>query len=282
MRAFLPQISDVLDEIQEAVPAIFGPFYVRALSHDDFSGGNVLLDERTWDIAGVVGWSGAAVRPFAVNLTSLFLSPSGDDGDGDDDNGVRRSSAFRADNVWQEYPFRAQLEGTFWEEFFRAVGIPDKKPADQERRARVRKLAELMGWYETIVRFGFEKRDGDGSGEEASGGVPPPTEVPIPGNEALLKAWFGNVGYEVLEEEVNADEDLEDWEDLTEMPGLGPKVAAGTNPGSFLSTRGRPFYRPCRPPAHERVSSRPRRSVKPWKKKDKDKNGKTGNASKRK
>ena len=111
MREFLPQISNVLDEIRDAVPRLFGPFYSRALTHADLSGGNVLLDERTWNITGILGWSGAAVRPFGVNLTSIFLSPHTDlesdadtsadaDADADananaDDHVGRRSDSFR-------------------------------------------------------------------------------------------------------------------------------------------------------------------------------------------
>ena len=330
MREFLPQISNVLDEIRDAVPRLFGPFYSRALTHADLSGGNVLLDERTWNITGILGWSGAAVCPFGVNLTSIFLSPhtnlesdadTAADADADadananaDDHVGRRSDSFRVKNVWQPYPQHKQLEDAFWPEFFHAIGIRGKKTVVKDMRRRIRSDAELMGRYEAIVRFGFgEKESGDveegdvtkdsgDDGQNDSGGgthnveeyddfgghsldddidegetkneapqeSPPPqlTEVPIARNKALLKAWFGNIGYEIAEEEVKADGDLEDWEDLAETPRLGPKQQAGTKPGSFLSTRGRSSFRSSRPPLRNESSSRPRRRVKQWRKKD--------------
>ena len=67
---------------------------------------------------------------------------------------------------------------------------------------------------------------------------------------------------------MKADGDLEDWEDLAETPRLGPKQQAGTKPGSFLSTRGRSSFRSSRPPLRNESSSRPRRRVKQWRKKD--------------
>ena len=320
MREFLPQISDVLDEIRDAVPRLFGPFYIRALTHADLSGGNVLLDDRTWNITGILGWSGAAVRPFGVDLTSIFLSPDTDfesDADttaddaaaADADADVGRDSDSAAKISWQPYPQHAHLEDVFWTEFFHAVDIRGENTADKDRRKRVRRDAELMGRYETIVRFGFgkqesvETKDSEGTKDNGDDGKnnsgydqkisssddeddfgghslddidegetksevpkesPPPqlTEVPIARNRALLKAWFGNIGYEIAEEEVKADGDLEDWEDLAETPRVGPEQQAETKRGLFLSTRGRPSFRSGKPPPRKESSSRPRRRVK--------------------
>ncbi|RYP24317.1 hypothetical protein DL765_000581 [Monosporascus sp. GIB2] len=74
MRKFLPEINAALDELEDNIPILFDSFSLFVLTHTDLSGASVLLNETTCEITGVVDWSGASVRPFAVDLSSLFLA----------------------------------------------------------------------------------------------------------------------------------------------------------------------------------------------------------------
>ncbi|RYP57116.1 hypothetical protein DL769_009683 [Monosporascus sp. CRB-8-3] len=186
MRKFLPEISAVLDELEDNIPILFGPSYRFVLTHANLSGASVLLNETTYEITGVVDWSGASVRPFAVDLPSLFLAGgaggwwlTGKDGDSE-----------KKDHAWREYPRRGELEEAFWAEFFVAARVADYAP---ERRTR-RWHAEVAGKLATIIRFGFNRR--------ADGSV---SDRPLQENRDLLRAWFGNYKAEMDDESSGVD-----------------------------------------------------------------------------
>ncbi|PLB55749.1 hypothetical protein P170DRAFT_453026 [Aspergillus steynii IBT 23096] len=57
-----------------SLPALFKQTYPQVLTHNDFSQRNILVNEDTFEITGIVDWSLARVLPFGMELDTLLLS----------------------------------------------------------------------------------------------------------------------------------------------------------------------------------------------------------------
>ncbi|SCV37101.1 uncharacterized protein FFB14_06424 [Fusarium fujikuroi] len=121
---------------------------------------NILVDENTFQITGIVDWSLASVMPFGMDLDILFLT-----------------TGFMTQDGWHDYACQLLLRDTFWKEFWAASGIEEG-----ERRGRMQGLAEAAGQIGAILRLAF-RRNADGS---------PSEEVLVSESRMKqLRAWFG-------------------------------------------------------------------------------------------
>jgi hypothetical protein len=134
--------------------------YHWALSYCDLSLTNILLDEETFDMTGVVDWSLASIMPFGADLDILFLT-----------------TGFMTLDGWNDYACKSQLLDTFWDEFWHASGIEE-----EDRQGRIKASAEAVAKIWDVLRLAF-RRNADGS---------PPDEVMVPESRMeQLRAWIG-------------------------------------------------------------------------------------------
>lgn len=70
------------------------------LTHGDLSLTNILVDETSHQITGLVDWSLATVSPFGLELDFLLLTMGYMDFSG-----------------WHDYECKALLQTAFWDEF---------------------------------------------------------------------------------------------------------------------------------------------------------------------
>ncbi|OJD10568.1 hypothetical protein AJ78_08462 [Emergomyces pasteurianus Ep9510] len=131
-------------ELERSLPTFFGQEYPQVLTHGDLSRTNILVDEDTYEITGIVDWSLAAILPFGMDLDCLFLTTGYMDRDG-----------------WHHYACRSRLHEAFWAEFWSASGVMDNAWRDQ-----VRDMAERAAMIGAILRYAFQ-RNADGSPSEA-------------------------------------------------------------------------------------------------------------------
>ncbi|KAM0433323.1 hypothetical protein ACHAPT_004199 [Fusarium lateritium] len=135
--------NSTLTGLIEKLPSLFSQDYPQVLTHGDFSVTNILVDENEFEITGIVDWSLAAVMPFGMDLDMLFLA-----------------TGFMTRDGWHDYACKPRLQDTFWEEFWAVSGTEG-----EERRGRVRGLAEAAGQIGAILRLAF-RRNADGSPSE--------------------------------------------------------------------------------------------------------------------
>lgn len=153
--------KSTLSNLIESLPSLFGPDHPQVLTHGDFSITNILVDDETFEITGIVDWSLAAVMPFGMDLDILFLT-----------------TGFMTLEGWHDYACKTRLLDTFWEEFWAASGIGE----GEDRRGGIRVLAEAAGKIGAVLRLAF-RRNADG----------------LPSEEVLvseigmkqLRAWLG-------------------------------------------------------------------------------------------
>lgn len=131
-------------ELERSLPALFGPEYPQVLTHGDLSRTNILVDEDTYEITGIVDWSLAAILPFGMDLDCLFLTTGYMDLEG-----------------WHDYACRSRLHEAFWSEFWSASGVEDNV-----RRHQIREMAERAARMGAVLRYAFQ-RNADGSPSEA-------------------------------------------------------------------------------------------------------------------
>ncbi|WXC61528.1 hypothetical protein SNK03_007403 [Fusarium graminearum] len=150
----------ILSKLMEALPSIFGNDYPQVLTHNDFSVTNILVNEDTSEITGIVDWSLASVMPFGLDLDILFLA-----------------TGFKALDGWHDYGCKPQLQEVFWDEFWFSSGIEG-----EDLRRKTQNLAEVAGQIGAILRLAFRRND-DGS----------PSEEVLVSQRRIrqLKAWLG-------------------------------------------------------------------------------------------
>ena len=122
---------------------LFSQKYPQVLTHGDLSRTNILVDENTFEITGIVDWSLAAVLPFGMELDCLFLMM-----------GYMNLSG------WHNYACRPHLQIAFWNEFWTVSGIEDTT-----RQMEVRTMAESAARIGAVLRYAFQ-RNADGSSSE--------------------------------------------------------------------------------------------------------------------
>ena len=154
--------SEALLELEESLPSLFSQDYPQVLTHGDLSRTNILVDQHTYEITGIVDWSLATVLPFGMELDSLYLF-----------TGCMSRSG------WHDYACYVELRKGFWEEFWATSGIED----DSGYREKIRSMAESAAKIGAILRYAFQ-RNADGSASEV---VLAPNKVP-----EYLRTWFSN------------------------------------------------------------------------------------------
>lgn len=132
-----------LSSLAESVNSLFDQNYPQVLTHGDFSVTNILVDEESFEITGIVDWSLAAVMPFGMDLDILFLT-----------------TGFMTLDGWNNYACKLRLLDIFWEEFWAASGIEGA-----DRRETLRASAEAAGKIGAVLRMAF-RRNADGSPSE--------------------------------------------------------------------------------------------------------------------
>ncbi|KAM0401830.1 hypothetical protein HYE67_002823 [Fusarium culmorum] len=153
--------KSVLSKLIEALPSLFGREYPQVLTHNDFSVTNILVDDNTFEITGIVDWSLTTVMPFGLDLDMLFLA-----------------TGFMTLDGWHDYACKPQLQDLFWDEFWVSSGVED-----EDLRRKTQDLAKTAGQIGAILRLAFRRND-DGS----------PSEEVLVSERRIgqLKAWFND------------------------------------------------------------------------------------------
>lgn len=95
--------NSVLSTLLDTLPALFdsAQSYPQVPTHGDLSVTNILVDEDSLEITGVVDWSLATIMPFGLDLDILLLTTGFMD--------------LRDD--WRDYACKARLQAISWDEF---------------------------------------------------------------------------------------------------------------------------------------------------------------------
>ncbi|KAJ2896327.1 uncharacterized protein MKZ38_005626 [Zalerion maritima] len=131
-------------KLKRSLPTLFGQEYRQALTHGDLSRTNILVNEDTYEITGIVDWSLAAILPFGMELDCLFLTTGYMNRDG-----------------WHDYACRSRLHEAFWDEFWSASEV-----RNNVQREKIRDMAKQAAMIGAILRYAFQ-RNADGSPSEA-------------------------------------------------------------------------------------------------------------------
>ncbi|KAK8038283.1 hypothetical protein PG994_015050 [Apiospora phragmitis] len=109
--------------------------YPQVLTHDDLSYTNILVNEETFAIQGIIDWSLAKIAPFGWDYL-----------------GVRKLNGIAPEESWIDSSDRSILERCFWDEFFAVAGITDVK-----EQLKVQHHATLAAKHATIIHYCFCK-----------------------------------------------------------------------------------------------------------------------------
>ncbi|KAI0147835.1 hypothetical protein GGR57DRAFT_475989 [Xylariaceae sp. FL1272] len=126
-------LETFFQEVEAAIPVWFGEDWPKVLAHGDLSPSNLLVDEATSSISGIIDWSLASIRPFGTDLKTLLVAQIQRE---DDDKITLHEDS---DN----------LREMFWEEFWKRTEV------EEEKRGEVRRLAELAGKMNFITGMVF-------------------------------------------------------------------------------------------------------------------------------
>ena len=151
--------NTVLSKLIDALPSLFSQDYPQILTHGGLSIANILVDENTFAITGIVDWSQAAAMPFGLDFDILLLA-----------------TGFMARDGWHDYACKQFLQDTFWEELWAFSDIKG-----EERRVRIKDLAEAAGKIGAILRLSFWHN---------TDGTPPVEDAVQEGRMEQLRAWL--------------------------------------------------------------------------------------------
>lgn len=153
-------LKSTVSSLIDSLASLFDQDYPQVLTHGDFSITNILVDEKSFEITGIVDWSLASLMPFGMDLDILFLT-----------------TGFLYLDGWNDYTCKSRLLDAFWEEFWAATAIKR-----EDRREGIRALAEAAAKIWAVLRVAF-RRNADGS---------PSEEVQVSGSSMeQLRAWLG-------------------------------------------------------------------------------------------
>lgn len=125
------RFQPIIQTCLEAIDAILS--LPMVLLHKDFGTCNILVDETTCHLVGVIDWAEAEVCPFGLNLHSLrFLS-----------------GKHHLRNGWTRYEDYDALQDTFWNRFSEEIG------GLSDHQLRTIKLARVIG---LLLSAGFTSR----------------------------------------------------------------------------------------------------------------------------
>ena len=118
----------------------------QVLTHNDLSSTNILVDQETLEITGIVDWSLAKVLPFGMELFYLSLTTGYMDLDG-----------------WHDYTRRDKLHYAFWEEFSSAC---QEHGDDSMRWKEARDVAQLAAKLGAVLDHAFQRSADSSPSEE--------------------------------------------------------------------------------------------------------------------
>ncbi|WEW59712.1 hypothetical protein PRK78_005192 [Emydomyces testavorans] len=130
-------------ELERSLPLLFSQTYPQVLTHNDLSQTNILINDKTFEITGIVDWSLARVLPFGMELDSLPLTTGYMDLSG-----------------WHNYTCRLQMLNAFWDEFWIRCQI-----YDDIRQQEIRASAMQATKIGAVLHYAFQ-RNADGSPSE--------------------------------------------------------------------------------------------------------------------
>ncbi|KNG91221.1 hypothetical protein ANOM_000396 [Aspergillus nomiae NRRL 13137] len=130
-------------ELERSLSIFFGQTYPQVLTHSDLSQTNILVNEETFEITGVVDWSLAEVQPFGMELDSLLLA-----------------TGYMDLNGWRNYTRRLQMLNAFWDEFWIRCQIHD-----DIRQREIRASAMQAAKIGAVLHYAFQ-RNANGSPSE--------------------------------------------------------------------------------------------------------------------
>lgn len=152
--------KSTLSSLIDSLTSLFNENYPQVLTHGDFSITNILVDEETFEITGIVDWSLAVIMPFGMDLDILFLT-----------------TGFMTLEGCNDYACKLRLLDIFWEEFWVVFSFEG-----EGHRETLRASAEAAGKIWAVLRMAF-RRNADGS---------PSEEVLMSeSNMKQLRAWLG-------------------------------------------------------------------------------------------
>jgi Ser/Thr protein kinase RdoA (MazF antagonist) len=131
LRSLPARFQEAIQRCLDAMEAIFA--LPMVLLHRDFGTCNIMVDEETCHLTGVIDWAEAEICPFGLNLHSLqsFMG------------------MLHLKNGWTRYEDYPDLETTFWETFKDEVG------GLSAENLRTIRTARMMG---LLLSHGFTSR----------------------------------------------------------------------------------------------------------------------------
>lgn len=137
--------QDIINKLEQILPILFSHGYPQVLTHNDLSSTNILVDQETLEITGIVDWSVAKVLPFGMELFCLSMI-----------------TGYMALDGWHDYTCRDKLHHAFWEEFSSAYTGHGNNSIRLKEAREVVQLAAKLG---ALLHFAFQ-RSADGSPSE--------------------------------------------------------------------------------------------------------------------
>ncbi|KAJ6032052.1 hypothetical protein N7540_002784 [Penicillium herquei] len=130
-------------ELERSLPVLFQQTYSQVLTHNDLSQTNILVNEETFEITGLIDWSLAKVLPFGMELETLILA-----------------TGYMGIKEWHTYTCRKRLIDASWAEFWAQCQI-----VDPIRQQEVRSIAMQAAKIASVLHYAF-KRNADGTPSE--------------------------------------------------------------------------------------------------------------------
>lgn len=119
----------------DAIGCLFGSDFRWALCHGDINEMNLLVDEKTRHLTGVVDWAEASAQPFGLSLWGLETLLGYSDRDG-----------------WHYYSSSNALEGTFWTAFEDETNDISEDNGISEDDKKIIDISRRVGM---LLRYGF-------------------------------------------------------------------------------------------------------------------------------
>ncbi|KAJ6114853.1 hypothetical protein N7486_000631 [Penicillium sp. IBT 16267x] len=124
---FHPLIKKSLDSL----PAIFS--LPMVLLHNDFGSFNMLVDENSCNLLGVIDWAEAEIAPFGINLYALD----------------RLISKIHLKHGWSRYDDYRLLDELFWTTFSQETGV-DNETINAIKAARITGVLLCLGFISRL------------------------------------------------------------------------------------------------------------------------------------
>ncbi|CAJ2507100.1 Uu.00g082860.m01.CDS01 [Anthostomella pinea] len=154
----LPFLAPTLNDLEGNLDMLFGPSYPQLLTHGDLGLPNILMDETSGTVTGIVDRSLATIAPCGMELGALRAC----------------LGAYRLGKGWTDFACRDRLITAFWDESWRATDIQG-----MFERQRIRHVAELAGKLGILVQYLF-KRNPNGT----------PKDGVAKRHAAMVDLWF--------------------------------------------------------------------------------------------